>query len=88
MSLYFSETVDDNIRGKIGTSYAISRNVGVLLAYVLEIYISFVHLSWICLAISVIYAISFFCIPSTPKYFLDIGADEVRLFFHVTKKGK
>lgn len=77
-ALYFAEIADDNIRGKLSTSYALSRNMGILLAYVIEIYINYVQLSMICVAVCVLFTITYYGLPSTPKYLLQIGADDVR----------
>lgn len=75
--LYFAEIADDNIRGKLSTSFAISRNIGILLVYVLEIYINYVQMSMICVAVCILFVVSYFSLPPTPKYLLQIGADEV-----------
>lgn len=87
-ALYFAEIADDNIRGKLSTSYALSRNMGILLAYVMEIYINYVQLSMICVAICVLFAITNYGLPSTPKYLLQIGADDVRIIFCMKGENK
>lgn len=77
LTLFIAEIADDHIRGKLGTSAQLSRNMGILLAYVLGIFINYVQVSMIYIAISVLFVISFICVPPTPQYLLRIGADEV-----------
>lgn len=77
LTLFIAEIADDHIRGKLGTSAQLSRNMGILLAYVLGIFINYVQVSMIYIAISVLFVISFICVPPTPQYLLRIGSDEV-----------
>lgn len=85
-ALYFAEIANDNIRGRLSTSYAISRNFGILLVYVLEIYINYIRMSMICLVFCAFFAVSYYGLPSTPKYLLQIGADDVRIISLEAKK--
>lgn len=78
-TLYFAEIADDNIRGKLSMSYSLSRNTGILFAYVAGIYINYMQLSIIGAMICVIFVTSYCGLPSTPKYLLQIGADHVRM---------
>lgn len=79
LTLYIAEIADDNIRGKLGTSYQLSRNMGILLAYTLGIFINYIQVSMVCIGITAIFAISFVCLPATPQYLLRIGADDVSI---------
>lgn len=76
-ALYFAEIANDNIRGKLSTTYSLLRNSGVLLGYVLGIYLNYIQASMIYIIISILFAISFICVPSTPQYLLRIGAIDV-----------
>lgn len=77
-ALYFAEIADDNIRGQLSVSYSLSRNIGILFAYVAGMYINYMQLSMICAIICVIFVATYYGLPSTPKYLLQIGADDVR----------
>lgn len=77
MVLYIAEIADDDIRGKLGTSYQLSRSFGVLLAYGQGMVMNYIEVSTIYIAISILFAISFFFVPATPQYLLRIGANEV-----------
>lgn len=76
-ALYFAEIANDNIRGKLSTTYSLLRNSGVLLGYVLGIYVNYIQASMIYIGISILFGISFFFVPATPQYLLRIGADDV-----------
>lgn len=80
ISLYFSEIANDNIRGKLATSYPLMRNSGVLFAYVAGIYMNYIRFSCISAGICIMFVIAFYCVPSTPKYLFEIGADDVSSF--------
>lgn len=77
MTMYFSEVSDDSIRGILGTSYQLSRCFGILIAYVLEVYINYIKLSVIMIVVTLMFAVSFFVIPATPQYLLKVGEEEV-----------
>lgn len=79
LTLFIAETADDNIRGVLGTSCQLSRNVGILLAYVLGIFENYIHVSMIYIGVSVLFTISFICVPATPQYLLRIGSDAVSI---------
>lgn len=76
-ALYFAEIADDNIRGKLSTTYSLLRNSGVLLGYVLGVYLNYTQASMVYIGISVLFVISFICVPATPQYLLQIGNDDV-----------
>lgn len=80
-ALYFAEISDDNIRGKLSTFYSLLRNSGVLLAYVLGIYLNYIQASMVYIGISALFAISFACVPATPQYLLQTGADDVSVTY-------
>lgn len=82
MTIYFSEISDDSIRGILGTSYQLSRCVGILIAYVLEVYVNYIQLSKVMIGLTLLYACTFFVMPPTPQYLLKIGDDEVSNFSH------
>lgn len=77
MSLYLSQIADDNIRGKLGTSYLLSRNFGILFAYILGMFINYIEMSKVFIGITALFAISFAFLPETPTYLLQIGAEDV-----------
>lgn len=77
-ALYFAEIANDNIRGKLSTSYILSRSLGTLLAYVLGIYMNYIQASIVYIVISLAFAIGFIFIPATPQHLLRIGANDVR----------
>lgn len=81
MTIYFAEISDDSIRGILGTSYQLSRCFGILITYILEVYINYIQLSMIMIVLTLAYAVSFFTMPPTPQYLLKIGADEVSFDF-------
>lgn len=73
MLLYIAEIADNDIRGKLGTIHQFSRNFGVLIAYVFGAHIKYTELSIIYLAITTIFILSFWFLPSTPQYLLKHG---------------
>lgn len=81
-ALYFAEIANDNIRGKLSTTYILSRSIGTLLAYVLGIYMNYIQASIVYIAISLAFAISFIFVPATPQHLLRIGANDVRIPFN------
>lgn len=76
-AIYFAEIANDNIRGQLATSYILCRNIGILVAYVLGIYVNYIQASIVYMGISVIFAITFIFMPATPQHLLRIGAIEV-----------
>lgn len=83
MSLYLSEIADDHIRGKLGTSYQLSRNLGILFAYILGMFMNYIQMSKVFIGVTAVFAISFVLLPATPKYLLQIGADDVSNAFRM-----
>lgn len=80
-AIYFAEIANDDIRGRLSTSYALSRNFGILLSYVLGIYMNYIHASMICLVIAVLFAVSFTFMPATPQHLLRRGAIDVSSYY-------
>lgn len=76
-ALYCAEIANDNIRGKLSTTYSLLRNSGVLLGYVVGIYVNYIQASMIYIGISILFAMSFIRVPETPQYLLRIGANDV-----------
>lgn len=76
-AIYFAEIANDNIRGKLVTTYSFSRSLGFLLAYVLGIYVNYIQASMAYLGIAIFFAISFIFIPATPQHLLRVGEVDV-----------
>lgn len=69
-----------SIRGKLGSFSHLSRNIGVLMAYVVGALVQYKLVPCIFVAIPIIFGIWFFFLPNTPQYHLKKGDINVRNF--------
>ncbi|XP_055295471.1 facilitated trehalose transporter Tret1-like isoform X2 [Sitodiplosis mosellana] len=68
--LYISEIADDNIRGRLSSVSHITRNIGILVAYILGAFIDYETIPCIFLSIPIIFGVWFSLLPNTPQYLL------------------
>lgn len=66
MSLYNGEVADDDIRGKLGTSYAFMKLVGSFIILVAGPFVSYTVLAIICAMVPVTFLAVFFFMPESP----------------------
>ncbi|XP_055304279.1 uncharacterized protein LOC129569467 [Sitodiplosis mosellana] len=71
--LYVSEISDDSIRGRLGSSTQIIRNLGVLVGFILSASVEYKVIPCISGIFPIIFAIIFVMLPNTPRYYLQKG---------------
>ncbi|KAJ8874916.1 hypothetical protein PR048_022806 [Dryococelus australis] len=72
-TLYIVETVDDDIRGTMGSMINLFICMGVLFSYVVASYVTYLTFNILCLAIMVSFVLAFWWMPETPAYLDSIG---------------
>lgn len=68
--LYIGETVNKNIRGRIGTVFTISTNVALTTSYVVAIYFNRLDYSLAVVALPIIFLLCSYWLPSSPVFLL------------------
>lgn len=68
--IYVTELADNNMRGILGTFMIFSCNIGVLFAFVLGYFLSYVTVAWIMAIPCFIFLLSFSFLPETPQHLL------------------
>lgn len=66
-----------SIRGRLGSSVMIFRNIGTLIGYVLGATIEYKLVPCICIIIPIAFIVIFMMIPNTPRYYLHKGQIQV-----------
>lgn len=72
-----------SIRGRLGTYLQYSRNIGILLAYLLGFHLDYTKSSIVFTVITLIFCATFHFFPSTPQYYLENENSEVFTFTNV-----
>lgn len=67
-----------SIRGRLGTIYQYSRNLGILFSYTLGSFFNYITASYFYSAIVVLFYATFVFLPSTPQYLLRNDKIEVK----------
>ncbi|XP_055850759.1 facilitated trehalose transporter Tret1-like [Episyrphus balteatus] len=71
--MYVGEIATDDCRGALGSFMQLFIVSGILYAYAVGPYVSYVALQWACLVIPIIFAVLFFFFPESPYYFIEKG---------------
>lgn len=58
------------IRGQLGTIFMYARNSGILIAYILGTYFTYITSSFYFIGITMVFLVGIWFVPSTPQYFL------------------
>lgn len=77
VSLYVTEISNDNIRGRLSCLSMFSRNVGILLAYIIGSTLPYKYVPCICLMVPVVFFILFAPLQNTCSYYLGQGKPHV-----------
>lgn len=77
--LYITEIANNEIRGRLGSFSHLSRNFGILFAYILGAIFPYEIIAYISVVIPFIFAVWFAFLPNTPQYHLKRGQLKVRL---------
>lgn len=78
--LYVAEIADDSIRGRLSVISHLSRNSGILIAYVLGAFLPYKIVPCIFICIPIIFAVLFVRFPNTTQYHLKRGNLQVSSF--------
>ncbi|XP_055907658.1 facilitated trehalose transporter Tret1-like [Eupeodes corollae] len=71
--MYVGEIATDDSRGALGSFMQLFIVAGILYAYAIGPYVSYMALQWCCLVIPIIFAVCFFFLPESPYYFAGKG---------------
>lgn len=67
-----------SIRGRLGSIIQLSRNTGILTAYIVGAIVDYEYIPCIFIFIPVLYVVCFVCLPNTPQYYLQKNRIQVR----------
>lgn len=68
--MFISELAETSIRGALGTCFQLFLTIGILLVFVVGAIMSWINLSWICLALPIAYMAGLMFIPDSPMWLL------------------
>ena len=71
--IYIGEISEDRLRGSLGTTVSIMSHAGILFSYAVGSYSQYHNFAITCLAVPVLFLISFIWMPETPIYLLNKG---------------
>lgn len=77
MPVFISEIASDRVRGSLGSLLVFSCNIGILFAFVLGNYVSYIASPIILLAIPVAFLVSIVFFPESPQCLMKNGNEEV-----------
>jgi MFS family permease len=79
-TMYIGEIASDDCRGALGSFMQLGIVIGILYVYVVGPYVSFVAYQWFCLAIPIVFVVTFYFMPDTPAFFISKGrrADAIK----------
>jgi MFS family permease len=72
-TMYIGEISSDDCRGALGSLMQLFIMFGILFAYAVGPYTSYVLFQWLCLVIPIIFAGCFFLMPESPYYYVANG---------------
>lgn len=72
-TMYIGEIASNEYRGALGSLMQLCIVTGILYVYAIGPYVSYYALQWACLALPIIFAVSFFFMPETPAYYISKG---------------
>lgn len=67
-----------SIRGRLGSISQFTRNLGVLIAFIVAAIVEYETLPCIFASVPIIFGISFFFLPNTPQFYLQRRQENVR----------
>jgi len=74
--MYIGEISSDDARGALGSFMQLFIVTGILYVYAIGPYVSYAVLQWACMAIAIVFAVTFFFMPESPSYFIAKGRRE------------
>lgn len=69
-SIFFLHFCNFRIRGQLGTVFMYCRNSGILIAYILGTYMTYITSSYYFIGITLMFLIAIWFVPSTPQHHL------------------
>lgn len=67
-----------SIRGRLGSLIQVTRNSGILIAYIVGAIVDYRHIPFVFIIIPLVYAVGFSFIPNTPQYYLKKNQIQVK----------
>lgn len=78
--MFISEYAETSIRGLLGTCFQLFLTIGILIVFVVGAITSWVTLSWVCLAIPIVYVAGLIIVPESPYWLLkNVSISSVKL---------
>lgn len=71
--MYIGEISTDDVRGALGSFMQLFIVSGILYAYAIGPYVSYIALQWCCLVIPIIFVVLFIFFPESPYYYAEKG---------------
>lgn len=78
-TMYIGEIASNEYRGALGSLMQLCIVTGILYVYVIGPYVSFAALQWACMALPILFAVTFFFMPETPAYYISKGNKEAAI---------
>uniref|UniRef100_A0A182J8U1 Facilitated trehalose transporter Tret1 n=1 Tax=Anopheles atroparvus TaxID=41427 RepID=A0A182J8U1_ANOAO len=75
-TMYIGEIASNQYRGALGSLMQLCIVIGILYVYCVGPYVSFAGLQWACLAIPIVFDVTFFFMPETPAFYIAKGDKE------------
>uniref|UniRef100_T1DE67 Facilitated trehalose transporter Tret1 n=1 Tax=Psorophora albipes TaxID=869069 RepID=T1DE67_9DIPT len=72
-TMYIGEIASNEYRGALGSLMQLCIVTGILYVYSVGPYVSYIALQWACLALPILFAVTFFFMPETPAYYISKG---------------
>ncbi|KAB0794305.1 hypothetical protein PPYR_11144 [Photinus pyralis] len=71
--MYIGEIAEVSVRGRLGSFFQMCLCFGIFLTYLVGALLPWVGLSWVLLAIPILFAIAMYFLPDTPVYLIKCG---------------
>lgn len=71
--LFISEIANDDLRGRLGVVPSFTRNVGLLIAYILGGHLSYQNAILVSMIFPICFVCAFIKLPNTPRFYLQKG---------------
>lgn len=77
--IFYVSLYKHSIRGRLCTFSLLFRNIGVLVAFIVNAVVDYEYVPCIFIFIPFVYAVLFMLLPNTPQYYLRKNQDQVSL---------
>ncbi|XP_069691027.1 facilitated trehalose transporter Tret1-like [Periplaneta americana] len=86
-TFYIGEISQDDLRGTLGAVRGFARQAGIILVYVIGTYLSVINTAMICASFNLVFLLSFFYLPESPVFLLEIGKTKETLDSYLWFRG-